>query len=391
MSKQLLRGITWNHSRALSPLVATAQRYEELNPSVTIQWEKQTLHEFGHANLAMLAEAFDLLVIDHPMVGDARSTGAVIDLLPYLQEDTVRELAEDSLGSSFESYKYHGALYALPIDAAAPAASFRDDLLTRAGIAPPTSWALLLQLAHQGLVAMPGFPADLFLNFMGMCVSRGSVVGVDPDDMFDWQTALHCLEDLRELVEYLPSDIYRMNPIALYEHMSSSHEIAYCPFGYPYSNYSRRGFGEHVISFCMPPTLTEGIPMRTVLGGTGIAISAKCSCPEIALGYSLFTSDRRCQSTTYGLCGGQPSRRSAWQDSTLNAISSNFFARTQAAVESAYVRPRYRGYTKLQETAGEPLRDYFRDGGSATGALRKINEQYRANLAASEDVWEGAR
>jgi multiple sugar transport system substrate-binding protein len=71
MKQALLRGITWNHSRALPPLVATAQRFEEQHPGVRIQWEKRSLHEFGHADLATLAHTFDLLVIDHPMVGDA--------------------------------------------------------------------------------------------------------------------------------------------------------------------------------------------------------------------------------------------------------------------------------------------------------------------------------
>jgi multiple sugar transport system substrate-binding protein len=362
MSGQTLRGITWNHSPALPPLVATAQRYEELHSSVSIQWEKRMLHEFGHANLTALADTFDLLVIDHPMTGDAQSTRAIIDLFSYLGEDIFRDFAEDSLGLCFESYQYDGALYALPIDAAAPAASYRADLLNRLGLSPPKDGASLLELARHSVMAMPGFPADLFLNFMGMCVSRGSPVATDPEIMFDRRIALHCLEDLRELAEYLPKDIYTMNPIALYEGMSSSHEIAYCPFAYTYSNYSRNGFGDHPIEFCRAPALTKNIPMRTVLGGTGIAISARCSYPETALDYILFTAGKTSQSTIYGMCGGQPFRRSAWQDATLNAVCRDFFRKTQATIESAYVRPRYRGYAKLQETAGEPIRDYLRNG-----------------------------
>ena len=31
-----LRGITWNHTRGLVPMVAAAQRFEELNPGVRI-------------------------------------------------------------------------------------------------------------------------------------------------------------------------------------------------------------------------------------------------------------------------------------------------------------------------------------------------------------------
>jgi hypothetical protein len=37
----------------------------------------------------------------------------------------------------FCSYLHHGHLYALPIDAAAPAASFRPDLLDRHGLPEP--------------------------------------------------------------------------------------------------------------------------------------------------------------------------------------------------------------------------------------------------------------
>ena len=64
-----LRGITWNHSRALPLLVAAAQRFEELHPGISIQWEKRSLHEFGHQGLAPLCRENDLLVIDHPMLG----------------------------------------------------------------------------------------------------------------------------------------------------------------------------------------------------------------------------------------------------------------------------------------------------------------------------------
>ena len=76
----VLRGIAWNHSRALPPLVATAQRYEELHPAVEIRWEKRTLHEFGHVRLTPLARDYDLLIVDHPMMGEAYATRTLIDL-----------------------------------------------------------------------------------------------------------------------------------------------------------------------------------------------------------------------------------------------------------------------------------------------------------------------
>ncbi len=118
MNPVLLRGIAWNHSRALPPLVATAQRFEEQHPGMRIQWEKRSLHEFGHADIATLAHHFDVLVIDHPMVGDAEAMGVLADLLPLLSSDHLQDFQDDSLGQCFSSYKYNERLYALPIDAA---------------------------------------------------------------------------------------------------------------------------------------------------------------------------------------------------------------------------------------------------------------------------------
>ena len=41
-----LAGIAWDHSRALPPLVATAQRCEETHPGVRSHWEKRPPDEF---------------------------------------------------------------------------------------------------------------------------------------------------------------------------------------------------------------------------------------------------------------------------------------------------------------------------------------------------------
>jgi multiple sugar transport system substrate-binding protein len=380
MKRVVLRGITWNHSRALPPLVATAQRFEELHPGVRIQWEKRTLHEFGHADLATLARNFDLLVIDHPMAGDAESTGVLTDLLPLLSSDAIRDLETDSLGPSFASYNYHGKLYALPIDAAAPAASFRPDLLEQHGFRLPETWNDVLDLARSGQVRMPGFSADLFLNFMGLCVSRGSAVAANPEHLVDSEIGAHCIEQLSELAARMPDEIYSMNPIALYERMAGGDDFAYCPFAYTYSNYSRTGFASKPLRFANPVSLEPGLPIRTVLGGTGMAIASRCEESAIALEYSLFVAGRSCQGTLYGIGGGQPARKSAWQDPLLNQISDDFFRRTQASIETAYVRPRYPGYVSLQESAGEAIARYCRQRGKTHPLLEQIDTLYRSTL-----------
>lgn len=371
MIRQVIRGITWNHSRALPPLVATAQRFEEIFPSIHIQWEKRTLHEFGHMGLAELAGAFDLLIVDHPMMGDAHASGMLLDLMPMLPQRTIDEMRADALGASFESYFYKGSLYALPVDAAAPAASFRPDLLAAAGFEPPRTWEDLLCLAQQGLVVMPGFPADLFLNFMGLYVSLGGEIS-NEGQLTDHETELQAIDLLKQLSSAISAEIGEMNPIALYERMAGESTAAYCPFAYTYSNYSRDGFARHLLEFVSPVTL-RGRPIRTVLGGTGIAISSRCSIPDVALQYCLLTAGDTWQRTLYGACGGQPARRSAWQDSTLNALTHNFFQKTQASIETAYVRPRYPGYTGFQESAGIPLAHCLCGKTSPTEALSQMH------------------
>jgi multiple sugar transport system substrate-binding protein len=120
--------------------------------------------------------------------------------------------------------------------------------------------------------------------------------------------------------------------------------------------------------------------MRTVLGGTGIAISAGCKDIPLALEYSLFVAGRSCQRTLYGMCGGQPARRSAWHDTLLNQITDDFFSQTFASIETAYVRPRYHGYVGLQEGGGEAIGEYCKHRRNARQTLDQIDYLYRASL-----------
>src|SRR3954462_10031015 len=80
-----LTGMTWNHTRGLLPLVATAQRFSELHPNVTIEWHRRSLQEFADSPIEQLAERFALLIIDHPFAGYAATHPTLLaldELLP---------------------------------------------------------------------------------------------------------------------------------------------------------------------------------------------------------------------------------------------------------------------------------------------------------------------
>src|SRR5215471_20347162 len=98
--RRLITGIAWDHSRAVPPLVATAQRYEETHSDVRITWEKRSLDEFGHTPIDQLASRFDLIVIDHPWAGYALEKNLVRDLKPLLAPAELKAFAENSIGAT---------------------------------------------------------------------------------------------------------------------------------------------------------------------------------------------------------------------------------------------------------------------------------------------------
>src|SRR6185436_4524150 len=147
MTAIILNGITWGHSRGITPLLAASQRYSELHPGVEIQWKKRTLQEFADFPIEKLTEEYDLLIIDHPWVGCAAATNCVLPLNEYLPREYLQDQAENSAGYSHYSYNYNNKQWALAIDAATPAASFRKDLLDKNNIALPQTWKEVIALA----------------------------------------------------------------------------------------------------------------------------------------------------------------------------------------------------------------------------------------------------
>ncbi len=374
-----LTGITWNHSRALPPLVATAQRYEELHPGVRISWEKRSLDEFGHMPVDILARRFDLIVIDHPWAGFCFARDLTHDLKPLLDATQWNDLENHSIGPSFSSYHYGGRLLAIPIDAATPAPSCRDDLLAKRGKKAPSTWNELVRHADSGLVVMPGFPADLFLNWLMLAEALGGKPFSEKERIADPSAGIEAMDMLRRLSEKMPRSIFEWNPILIAELMTSTDHFPICAFAYGYNNYCRPSFVRHPLKYKRLPTLDDGTVLRSVVGGTGIAISKSCKDLPYALDYSLFTGSSSVQSGIYLHAGGQPSRREAWQDSDGDTLVGGFFSATRQDQENALLRPRYDGYVRLQEELGVPLAACLKGEIGRNAAWQKMNTSYLAN------------
>ncbi len=374
-----LKGITWNHSRGFTSVVATAQRFHELNPSIEITWEKRSLQAFADEPINELAKRYDLLVIDHPWAGFAAKTGTIIPLNKYLSADFLKDQQQNSVGKSHESYAYNNDQWALAIDAATPVAAYRPDLIEKRNLKVPKTWKDLVDLAKKGMVAIPGIPQDTLMSFYMVCCTLGEDVCTSKNEVISEKIGLQALEILRELGENISEESYDMNPIQVYEAMTKSDDYAYSPFAYGYSNYSKSGYARKVLKFCDMVSI-HGNPLITTLGGTGLAISSECEHVKEAIEYARFVGDPETQKTLFFNNGGQPGHREAWKDTRVNYNSLDYFKDTLPALDRAFLRPRYHGHMYFQDNAGAPIREYMMKGGDAKNLLNKLNVLYKESL-----------
>ena len=367
-----LSGITWNHTRGYLPMVATAQRFSELHPDVSITWHKRSLQQFADAPLADLAARFDLMVIDHPSIGEAAHLNLLLPLDQHLSAAFLADQAANSVGRSHPSYTYEGHHYALAIDAATPISGCRPDLLDRTNAQPPATWDDLLALARRGLVTVPAIPIDSLMNLFMLANALDAEPFAQPGEVISLSAGTQALQLLRELVQLSAPGSLERNPIRTWQLLADSDSIAYCPFAYGYSNYSRPGYAANSLRTGGLVTF-NGKPLRSTLGGAGLAISRTCKDPPAALAYAEYVASSPTQSTLYANSGGQPGHRAAWLDSALNASTNNFFANTLPTLDAAWVRPRFPGFIAFQDAASTLVHNYLVHGSAESDVLNKMN------------------
>lgn len=384
MSDIVLNGITWGHSRGYTPLVAAAQRFGELHPGVEIHWKKRTLQEFADWPIEALTADYDLLIIDHPWSGRAAATRCVLPLDEYLSAEYLQDQERNSTGYSHLSYRYGGHQWALAIDAATPVASYRADLLERNGIAPPDDWEETLALARKGKVLIPGIPIDTLMMFYSFCIAHGKEPFLAPDQVIDKPTGIQALESMRELWSLCSPEIYQSNPIRVAGLMTQTDDYWYCPFAYGYSNYARKGYTPHILTYTDTPRFGSRGRLRTTVGGTGLAVSAHSVQQEWALKFAAWVVSPAIQSTLYAEHGGQPGHRAAWLSKEVNRICHDFFINTLPALDRGYIRPRYNGYLHFQDHGGQPVQAWLQHGGKPVEVLEQLNRLYIESLPKKE-------
>src|SRR6185312_1978357 len=110
LQRTALHGMTWDHPRGYDPLVACSAVWES-RTGVSMEWERRPLQDFESFPVAELAERYDLIVIDHPHVGQITREQCLVPLDDGMD---VGSLEAQYVGRSLASYLWEGRLWALP-------------------------------------------------------------------------------------------------------------------------------------------------------------------------------------------------------------------------------------------------------------------------------------
>lgn len=367
-----LVGMTWDHSRGFDPMVATSEAYAAAHPGVSIRWEKRSLQAFADRPIEEMADRYDLMVIDHPHVGEVARSGLLLPLDGQGREPELTRLSAQSLGVSHPSYAFHGRQWALAIDAATPVAAYRPDQLS----SPPRHWSDVMDLAKDGSVAFALIPINALMTFMGLARNQGFAVA-DSDQLIDRAEGEAVLQQMADIVALMDPKCLTLDPIGIYEWMGRTHDApAYSPFGYGYTNYSRQGYCRFPLQFADAPGVDKDDPTGTVIGGTGIAVSAASQNKDIATDYAFWIASAECQKGVFFDAGGQPGNSVAWDDDHCNGATMDFFRATRRTLDTAWLRPRYDGYMGLQDRGGDLVHAFLRGQVGRAETLNDLQQAY---------------
>ena len=206
-----------------------------------------------------------------------------------------------------------------------------------------------------------------------------------------WPTTLDALDAVLALS---PPETLDWNAISLSEAMVARDDIAFTPSVYGYATYAEADM-RAPLSFSNFCGLASPFPAGSMLGGTGLAVSAATKHKEAAIAFTRFCLSPLAQERIIPEHHGQPALVSAWENVENDARFGKFFSGVRASIEMAWVRPRRPRYIRFQAEAGRLVERYCRrlsrqgldnQGDHSSGRSNPCRRERRLAFAAWREI-----
>lgn len=372
------RGLTWDHPRGRDALEASSpHRIEGSESWVGVEWDVHSLAGFESRPISEIAREYDLVVLDHPHLGDALASGSLQPLDSIFATAELEMWGRGSVGPSMDSYRMDGHVWALPIDAATQVAAGLSDKLGEF----PQTWGEVDALSRSGSVALSLSGPHAVVTFASTCIALGEEPATGEDYM-SIETGSAAFDLLAGVAGRAPRGAADLDPIDLLTRMAEVGDIHYVPLVFGYVTFATAPT-VHRISFGDAPSAAVGGRRGSTIGGAGIAVTQRCETTPELKEYLRWLMSADAQERFIPLHNGQPSARSAWTSPDLNAVHGDFYSATLATVEDSWVRPRYAGYVGFQLEASEVVRGIVHGETSPARGTQEINTLHRRYSAAA--------
>jgi multiple sugar transport system substrate-binding protein len=374
-------GLTWDHPRGYVALEKAAEQARA--QGLPLQWKRQPLEGFESHPIEELADQYDLIVLDHPHIGDAVAADCLQPLESLFDASALQAWKAQSIGNTFESYLYGGKHWALPLDAASQVAAYREDRLEES---PPATWDATIAFARRHPVSLSLAGPHAILTLFSMSAAHGDApVAVNPERLFEGPGASAAWELMLQLYAISYKGWAERNPIAILEALARDAQAVYCPLVFGYVNYSVANDQRHAIHFTDVPAGPNG-RLGSVLGGTGLAVSRHTKVSAALLAHLAGLLSPATQRDFIPFADGQPSARLAWSDANVNKAWGGFFAQTKRTLEQAIVRPRHPRYVPFQTAASAFVRQALAESLGATEVVNTLQMLYERHRPANSEV-----
>ncbi|MFD1786310.1 extracellular solute-binding protein [Sphingomonas floccifaciens] len=356
----IYRGLTWDHPRGYNALAAAG--------GALIAWDKHPLEGFESHPIADLCATYDLVVLDHPHVGEAVAADCLVPLEDLFDPAEIAALGRAAIGPSLASYRYAGKHWALPLDAATQVMACRRDVTET-----PETWDALIALAERMPVALSLAGPHAALSFQSVCGALGAPRA--GERFVDRAVGREAYAILVRLIGETTRACAAMNPITMLEAMAAGDGPALCPLIYGYVTYSAAG----TIRYADAPHGPAGI--GSTLGGTGIAVSRRAEVTDDLRDHLRWLMADATQRGFIPQHDGQPALRSAWTDPAVDAAAGGFYSATRATLEAALLRPRHDRAIAFQTEASLLIRDGLLNENPADAVLDAVEASYTRHHA----------